>query len=105
MFIEQISEGGDRFIRRLWQFHIFVVVALLLLDITHVISMSEAGLFFGILMLFGISVGFYRIGKGKYHRGSESKALNVGVMILALSGLHDVLAGFEIIPQWHVIFP
>jgi len=105
MFIEQVSEGGDRFIRRLWQFHIFVVVVLLLLDITHVIPMPKAGSFFGILLLFGISVGFYRIGKGEYHRGSESKALNIGVVILALSGLHDVLAGYEIIPQWHAIFP
>ncbi len=105
MFIEQISENGDSFIRRLWQFHIFVVVVLLLLDITHVIPMSKASSFFGLLLLFGISVGFYRIGKGKYHRGSESKALNIGVVILAVSGLHDVLAGYGVIPQWHAIFP
>lgn len=105
MFIEQISEGGDRFIRRLWQFHIFAVVALLLLDVIHALPMSKTGSFFGILLLFGISVGFYRIGKGRYHRGSESKALNIGVVILAVSGLHDVLAGFGVIPQWHAIFP
>ena len=105
MFIEQISRDRELLIRRLWQLHIFVAVAFLLLDITDVYPISKMYSLFTLLMLFGISVGIYKFSRGGTSRGIESKTMSIGTAILVLSGLHDTLLGLRIIPQWRLIFP
>ena len=104
LFLEQIADHRDALVRRLWQLHIFVTVLLVLLDVTNIKPMSEMGMPFSILLLFGIFVGIYRFSAGKASYGIESKILSIGTVILVLSGLHDVLISLRIIPPWHSLF-
>ncbi|MFC1717402.1 ATP-binding protein [Candidatus Poribacteria bacterium] len=104
MFVEHIDEDKNMPVRRLWQLHILVAVLFLLLDITDIAPMSDIGFIFGILLLFGISIGVYRLAKDGTTHGVGSKAFTIGAIALSSTGLHDTLIPFGIIPPWHFIF-
>ena len=106
IFVEQVlGRGYKSLVRRIWQFHILFAASTFLLDATNVIPLpSMIPLFFGLLMV-GIFIGMPIAVKAAFKGNFEARILGAGMGIMMLSGMHDMLADFGVIPRWRGLFP
>jgi len=104
-FIEQIYGCGyKRLIRRLWQLHTVAAVIAFGLDITNVFPLLYAVSFLFILLTIDMFILIPMLTKAALTGNVEARILNVGLIIMFLTGLHDILMGFNIIPYWYELF-
>ncbi len=105
ILIEQLlGSGYKKLIRRIWQVHVLFAIGVSLLDITNVRPMwSIVPAFFGLLMV-GIFIAIPITAKIAFKGNFEAKILSAGMVILMLSGVHDILVSFGVIPYWRMLF-
>jgi len=99
IFVEQIlGRGYKSLIRRIWQVHILFAAVGILLDAIGLFPVILLiPVFFGLLMI-GIFIGLPISVKAALKGNSEARILGVGMGIMMLSGMHDILAEFGIVP-------
>ncbi len=106
VFVEQVlGRGYKSLIRRVWQVHIPVAAAALLLDVTNVFPVFGSMFFLFILLIIGIFISLPIATISAYRGNSEAKMLQAGMIIFMMSGMHDMLMTFGVIPFWRFLFP
>ncbi len=105
IFVEQIlGRGYKSVIRRIWQVHILFAAVGISLDAIGVFPVTLLiPLFFGLLMI-GIFIGLPISVKAALKGNFEARILGAGMGIMMLSGMHDILAAFGVIPTERSFF-
>lgn len=106
IFVEHVlGRGYKSLIRRIWQVHILFAAVGILLDVIGVLPLpSLIPLFFGLLMV-GIFIVMPITLKVAHSRGNlEARVLAQGMGIMMLSGMHDILAEFGVLPYRYSLF-
>ncbi|MFC1717811.1 sensor histidine kinase, partial [Candidatus Poribacteria bacterium] len=99
-----IGRGYKSLIRRIWQVHIPVAIAAFLLDVTNIFPMLYAMLFLFGLLTIGIFITLPIAIVAAYKGNFEARMLVIGMAIFMLSGMHDMLISFGVVPNWRWLF-
>lgn len=98
-FQEQILAPA-KLIRRIWQLHLFLAICIILLDSFDIMIFAELQQIYLIIfistILISLATGIYKSIKGV----REARLFVIGFSLMGLFGIHDILMGFNIIPQW-----
>jgi len=99
-FLEQIT-GEHKVLRRLWQFHLLYLAVVIPLDVTNIVLLPESGAYYSMAFAASTVIGMIIVGRAMMRGSRQARIFGIGFSVFALTGLHDLLAGLNVIPLWH----
>jgi signal transduction histidine kinase len=104
-FYEQIiGAGPKKIIRRVWQWHlVYAVIAFTLIMTGHLASVHALSLLF-VFLIFAILITITTGARHSRKADFEIRLFHIGFTILALSGFHDIMVEWGVLPDWHWLF-
>lgn len=99
-FIEELV-GKNIVIRRIWQIHLSYAFVALLLDLLNIVFIPEQRFYYSLFFVGTILITLYVTIREAFAGNNEVRIFIAAFAIFALTGLHDILVGINVIPQWY----
>jgi len=99
-FLEKLI-GRNIIIRRIWQLHLAYGIIALILDVFNIALIPEQRFYYSIFFLGTILITLIISIKEAFAGNKEVRIFITAFAIYAITGLHDILIGIEVLPKWY----
>ena len=99
-FLEKLL-GRNIIIRRIWQLHLLYAVIALILDALNVLLIPQGRFYYSLFFVGTILITLFITIREAIAGNKEIKIFISAFAVYALTGLHDILIGIEVLPTWY----
>lgn len=99
-FLEQLL-GGNIIIRRIWQLHLLYAIIALILDASNVLLIPQNRFYYSLFFVGTIIINLIITVRAATAGNREVKIFISAFAVYAITGLHDILIGIEVLPNWY----
>jgi len=99
-FLEKLL-GRNIIIRRIWQLHLTYAIIALILDALNVLLIPQQRFYYSLFFVGTILITLFITIREAFAGNKELKIFISAFAVYAVTGLHDILIGINVLPKWY----